>query len=320
LYILHRPDIDEYRTIHHEDAELFHEIVNNNLFDKEDKNTGAITRYENKLELITDKVQIKKVLDEKYSSRSRTEEYTAGLPSASVINALFPWDIDYRKTGSKFNFLRWWNNTSLEDMNAQKVKNKLSTDSGTFIHLVLQLACEDDSRIYLKKRSLKTYIEQACQSQEIIDMINNFEDRKEYFVDMASNTLKKFFEFELEKIFPVANELFFNTGKIQGTIDLINYYQDRLCLSDFKTSKGSVSRNQIVDKHYLNQLLIYADALYEIGFINKKEREELDYYIYFWNWASYNSATYQYSKEEVEKWRAYNNFIINWYTEIKNGN
>lgn len=317
MYMLCRGDIQEWKTIHAEDVEIFHDIVKNDLFDKEDKN-GVITKYENRLELITDKAQIKKVLDEKFSSIGRGEPYQDGLPSASVINALFPMSIDYKDRGSKFNILRWWNNTSLEDMNAQKIKNKLSTDSGTFIHLVLQLACEDDTRLYTKKRSLDKYIELACQSQEIIDMINNFEDRKQYFVDMASNTLKRFFETELEKIDPIANELFFNTGKIQGTIDMVNYYNGRLCVSDFKTSKGSVSRNQIIDKHYLNQLLIYADALYDIGFINKKEREELDYFIYFWNWASYNSATYQYSKEEIEKWRAYNSFIMNWYTEIKN--
>lgn len=318
MFLLHRPDINEYKTIHHEDAEIFYEIVNNNLFDKEDEN-GIITKHPNKIELITDKSRIKKVLEDKYSSKSRGEEYTPGLPSASVINSLFPLNIDYKDRSSKFNILRWWNNISIEDMNAQKIKNKLSTDSGTFIHLILQYAFQDNIRMYMKKRSLKKYIEMACQSQEITTMIDNFEDRKQYFIDMASNTLKNFFDSEIEKIFPIANELFFNTGKIQGTVDMLNYRDKKLCLSDFKTSKKSVSRNQIIDKHYLNQLLIYADALYEIGIISKKEREELDYYIYFWNWSSYNSATYQYSKDEIEKWRAYNNFIINWYWEIKNG-
>ena len=317
MYLIHRADISEYKTIHKEDVELFHEIINNNLFDKEDED-GNILRYPNRLELITDKVEIKKVLDEKFSSKGRGGDYQDGLPSASVINSLFPLNIDYKDRGSKFNILRWWNNTSLEDMNAQKIKNKLSTDSGTFIHLVLELSCLDNIRLYTKKRSLNKYIELACQSQEIIDMINNFEERKQYFVDMASNTLKKFFETELENIHPIANELYFNTGRIQGTVDLLNYRFKRLCLSDFKTSKGSVSRNQIIDKHYLNQLLIYADALYEIGYINKKERENLDYYIYFWNWNTYNSSIYQYTKDELEKCRAYNEFILSWYEGIKN--
>src|SRR5574344_176787 len=182
MYMLHRVDINEYKCIHHEDANIFHEIVNNNLFDKEDEN-GIITRHPNKLELITDKKEIKKVLDEKYSSRHRTSEYEAGLPSATVIaSGLFPLDIDYKNPKSKFNILRWWNNTSLEDMNAQKIKNKLSTDSGTLIHKVIEIAMCSNDRTYLKKRSLNKYIELACQDKEIIDMIDNFEDRKQYFI------------------------------------------------------------------------------------------------------------------------------------------
>ena len=319
MYLLHRPDIDEYKTIHVEDAELFHEIVENNLFDKEDEN-GIITRHPNKLELITDKKEIKKVLDKKYSSRHRTSEYEAGLPSASVINALFPLDIDYKNPKSKFNILRWWNNTSLEDMNAQKIKNKLSTDSGTFIHRILELCMLDtDTRMYTKKKSLNKYIEIACQDKEIINMINNFEDRKQYFIDMASKTLKKFFEFELEHIHPLYNEFFFLIpDKIQGAIDLINYKNKKLYVSDFKTSKKSMSREQAKDKGYLRQLLVYADAMYEIGLINKKERENLCYSIYFWNWNSCNSSIYEYTKEELEHWRAYNSFILNWYWSIKN--
>lgn len=317
MYMLYRKDIGETKTIHKEDAELFHEIVNNNLFDKEDKETGVITRYENKLELITDKAQIKKVLDEKYSSKHRGGPYQDGLPSASVISSLFPMDIDYRSRTSQYNLLRWWNNTPIEDINAQKVKTKLSTDTGTFIHLILQYACEDQTRIYIKKRSLSKYIQMACEDKEIIDMINNFEERKQYFIDIANKTLQKFFDNEIEKIYPIANELYFNTGKIQGTIDLINIRFGNLCVSDFKTSKSSVSRNQVVDKHYLNQILIYADSLYDIGYITKKERENICYFIYFWCWSSFNSAIYEYTKDEVEKCRAYNKFIIEWYFNAK---
>lgn len=318
MYIIRRTDIDEVKSIHHEDAEIFHDIIKNNMFDKEDEH-GNLIRYPNRLELITDRAEIKKVLDMKFSSRHRTSEYEAGLPSASVINSLFPMDIDYRKRGSQYNLLKWWNNTSIEDMNAQKIKNKLSTDTGTFIHLVLQYACQDDTRIFTKKRSLQKYILMACKSSEIIEMINNFEDRKQYFIDIASKTLQKFFYNELEKIYPIANELYFNTGKIQGTIDLVNIRSGNLCVSDFKTSKSSVSRNQVIDKHYLNQILIYADALYDIGYITKKERENICYFIYFWCWSSFNSAIYEYGKEEVEKCRAYNAFILNWYWSIKNG-
>lgn len=317
--MLHRVDINEYKCIHHEDADIFHEIVNNNLFDKEDKDTGVITRYENKLELITDKAQIKKVLDEKYSSRSRTEEYTAGLPSATVISSgLFPMDIDYKNRASKFNILKWWNNTSIEDMNAQKIKNKLSLDSGNFIHKILELTFLDDSRIYTKKRSLQKYIELACQNKEIINTISNFEDRKQYFIDMASKTLCKFFESEVEHIHPVFSEIFLKCDRIQGAVDLLIHKHGRLILGDIKTSKKSMSRNQVPEKGYLRQLYLYREMLLELGIINKKEYNSMGQEIYFFNWNSLNSCTYSFEKDEIDKCRAYCEFVLGWYWDIKN--
>lgn len=37
MFLLYRTsDIDEYKLAHIEDIEIFHDIINNNLFDKED--------------------------------------------------------------------------------------------------------------------------------------------------------------------------------------------------------------------------------------------------------------------------------------------
>lgn len=322
MFLLHRPDIDEYKLVHLEDIEIFHDIINRNLFDKEDSN-GNITRYPNKLQLITDKNEIKKVLSDKFSSKNRTAEYTTGLPSATVISSgLFPMDIDYKKNGSKFPLLKWWNNTSLEDMNAQKVKNKLSTDSGTLIHAVLENAMNDvDTRIYTKKRSLDKYISMACESPDIINMIDNFEERKFYFVEMAQKTLAKFFENEIEYITPVVSELFINLpGKIQGAVDLLCYYKKRLTLLDYKTSKGSKSRNQLIDSGYVRQLYIYSRMLYLGGYISKKELEQdFQGIIAFFNWNSYNSFIHEFTKEEIDKSKAYVNFIYSFYWKIMTG-
>jgi len=316
MYLLHRLDINEHKAIHKEDSEIFHDIIKNNMFDKEDAN-GNIIRYENKLELITDRAEIKKVLDEKFSSRHRTEEYEAGLPSATVISSgLFPMNIDPRRNGSKFPLLKWFNNTSLEDMNAQKIKNKLSLDSGTLIHAVLENAMNDvDTRIYTKKRSLDKYISMACESPEIIKMIDNFEDRKFYFVEMVQATLKRFFENEIEYITPVASELFINLpNKIQGSVDLLCYYKKKLTLLDYKTSKGSKSRTQLIDSGYVRQLYIYSRMLYLGGYITKKELEQdFQGVIAFYNWNSHNSFIHEFTKEEIDKCKAYTNFIYNFY-------
>ena len=314
MYLIHRADIDEYKTVHKEDAELFHEIINNNLFDKEDEN-GNITRYPNRLELITDKTEIKKVLDEKFSSRNRTEEYEAGLPSATVIaSSLFPLNIDYKDRGSKFNILRWWNNISLADMNAQKITNKISTDSGNFIHRTIELCMLSGDRIYDKKRNLLKYIDIASKDDSIISSISNFENREKYFIDMAKNVLSKFFQNEIEHIHPIFPELFINLpNKIQGAIDLLAIYKGKLCIMDWKTSKKSMSRSQVEDKRYLAQLYIYSRMLLLSGIITKKEYDNLEFHIGFFNWSSGNSALYTFTKEEVDKSKAYVNFVYNFY-------
>ena len=79
MYFLNRPDTDTYITIHREDENNFYEIVNSNIFNRE-----------NKFRLIKDKNEIKKILDSRYSSKNRGEEYTEGVPSATLISsALF---------------------------------------------------------------------------------------------------------------------------------------------------------------------------------------------------------------------------------------
>lgn len=317
MYLICRKDIGEYKSIHKEDARIFHEIIDNNLFDKEDKD-GNITRFENKLELITDKNEIKKVLDEKFSSRNRTEEYESGLPSATVIaSGLFPMNIDPNSPTSKFNILRWWNNTSLEDMNAQKITNKLSTDSGNFIHKIIEICALSDDRPYIKNKGLKEYIRLTCESSEIKNTINNFEDRKFYFVEMAEKTLSKFFKEEINKIDFIHSELFIKLpNKIQGSIDAVAYYNGQLSIMDWKSSKKSMSRNQVEGKRYLAQLYIYSRMLFLYGIITKKEYNNLNFHIGFFNWTSNNSALYTFSKEDIDKSKAYVDFVYRFYHKI----
>ena len=93
----------------------------------------------------------------------------------------------------------------------------------------------------------------------------------------------------------------------------------KLYISDFKTSKKSLSRNQVPDKGYLRQLYIYSRMLLANNIITKKEYDNLGFKIYFFNWNSGNSAIYEFDKKEVDKCSAYVNFILSWYWNIKNG-
>ena len=309
MYFLNRPDTETYITIHREDEQNFYDIVNSNVFQRE-----------NKFRLIKDKKEIKQILDSRYSSKDRGEEYTTGLPSATLISsALFPYNLDSHSQHNKIALLRWNNDIDVADLQSQKIKNKLSTDSGTFIHEILELALRDrETRLFEKARSIDKYIDMVCQDKNIIKMIENFDDRKEYFVDMSKRTLNNFFKNEISKIDAVYNELFVKNQYLQGSIDMVNYENGRLYISDFKTSKKSMSRNKVPEKGYLRQLYIYSRMLLANNIISKKEYDNLGFKIYFFNWNSNNSAVYEFDKKEVDKCSAYVNFILSWYWNMKN--
>lgn len=308
MYFLNRQDTDTYVTIHQEDEQNFYDIINSNIFQKE-----------NKFRIIKDKNEIKSILDNKYSSKNRGEEYTEGLPSATLISsALFPYNLDMHSSNNQVGLLRWNNDIDVSDMQAQKVTNKLSTDSGTFIHEVLELALGDKkARIFEKSRNLQKYIELVCNDKNIINMINNFDERKQYFVDMSTKVLSKFFQEELPRIDSIFNEIFIKNNYLQGCIDMVNYQDGKLYISDFKTSKKSMSYNQVASKGYLRQLYIYSRMLLDNNIITKKEYDNLGFKIYFFNWNSCKSAVYEFPKSEVDKSKGYVDFILSWYWSIK---
>lgn len=308
MYFLNRQDTDTYVTIHQEDEQNFYNIINSNIFQKE-----------NKFRIIKDKNEIKSILDNKYSSKNRGEEYTEGLPSATLISsALFPYNLDMHSSNNQVGLLRWNNDIDVSDMQAQKVTNKLSTDSGTFIHEVLELALGDKkARIFEKSRNLQKYIELVCNDKNIINMINNFDERKQYFVDMSTKVLSKFFQEELPRIDSIFNEIFIKNNYLQGCIDMVNYQDGKLYISDFKTSKKSMSYNQVASKGYLRQLYIYSRMLLDNNIITKKEYDNLGFKIYFFNWNSCKSAVYEFPKSEVDKSKGYVDFILSWYWSIK---
>lgn len=307
MYFLNRPDTETYITIHQEDEQNFYDIINANIFQKE-----------NKFKIIKDKNEIKSILDNRYSSKNRGEEYTEGLPSATLISsALFPYNLDMHGH-NQIALLKWHNDIEVADMQGQKITNKLSTDSGTFIHEVLELALGDkQTRIFEKTRNLQKYIDMVCEDKNIINMIDNFHERKQYFVDMSTKVLSNFFKDELPRIDSVFNEIFIKNQYLQGCIDMVNYQDGKLYISDFKTSKKSMSYNQVAGKGYLRQLYIYSRMLLDNNIITKKEYENLGFKIYFFNWNSCKSAVYEFPKSEVDKSKGYVDFILSWYWSMK---
>lgn len=310
MYFLVRDDTKTYLTIHKEDEQNFKDLVNSNYFHKE-----------NKFRLVKDRDEIRQILEDNFSSKNRGEEYTTGLPSATLISsALFPYNLDSHVYGNKIALLRWHNDTDFEDLQNQKVKNKLSTDSGTLCHKVLELSLQDKkTRTFDKQKNIKKYIEKACEDKEIVKTIENFDTRKDYFESMSMNTLNKFFKNEIKKLDPIFDELFLKNEYIQGSIDLVAYRNGELSCIDFKTSKHSMSQKQAAEKGYLRQLYIYSRMLLRAKVISPKEYENLKFVIYFWNWNSGNSAVYEYDKKEIDRNKGYVDFILSWYWSIKNG-
>lgn len=309
MYFICRDDTQTYITIHSCDEQNFYDVVNSDVF-----------KTPNKFRLIKDKDEIKQILEERYSSKNRTSEYTAGLPSATLISsALFPYNLDSRTAHNSIPLLKWNNDISAEDLQAQKIKNKLSTDSGEFCHEVLESALMDrETRIFDKQNNLKIYIENVCKAEKIKNIINNFDDRKQYFVDMATKTLSGFFKNELPKIDPIFCELFLKNKGLQGAIDCLAYKNNNLFILDHKTSKKSMSYNQAPQKGYWRQLYIYSRMLLKGGLISKKEYDNLGFQINFFNWNSGNYAIYEIPKEEIDKHsKAYCEFILNWYFKMK---
>lgn len=308
MYFLHRKDTDTYITIHKEDEANFKNISQSDFFNTE-----------NKFQLIKDKTEIRNILEDRFSSKNRGEDYSVGLPSSTLVSSsLFPYNLDKRSHNNKIALLKWNNDIDSAELKSQRIKNKLSTDSGTYIHKILELALLDkNTRIYDKTKSLNKYIEIANSEKEIVNLIDNFNDRKDYFTEIASKTLSKFFENELNKLDPICNELFVKNQYIQGAIDAIVYKNKRLYLTDWKTSKKSMSKNQVPDKGYLRQLYIYSRLLLDLGIISKQEYKNLGFQIYFFNWNSGNSAVYEFDKSEVDKSKGYVDFILSWYWSIK---
>ncbi len=307
MYIIHRPDIDLYKTIYEEDEMNFIQVINSGVF-----------QTENKFELITDKENIRKILNDKFSSKNRTEEYTQGLPSATIISsALFPMNLNQYAEKNDVALLRWFNDKDKEEYDLQQVENKKSTENGTFIHKVLELAILDDVRIFKKLNKLDDYINEALISQDVKREVLEIGDKKDYLNEMAKNVLGPFFESEFRNIDPIFSEIFLKVSKIQGSIDLVFMKDKQLYIGDFKSSKKPKSRKQLIDNGYLRQLYIYSVMMLEAGLITKKEYDNLNFCIYFFNWNSGRYSVQEFSKYEVDKSRLYVDYILDWYYKMK---
>ena len=134
MFILIRNKITgEYNTIYKREVQEFKNLYN---FFKSDPKLPENSVPDFNFEIIEDLSEIKKILEDKFTSKGRGGEYNENLPSCTnVAYTLFPMFIN----SDKF-LLRWKNNTPLKEQEGDK---EHILQKGTWCHKILELWITD---------------------------------------------------------------------------------------------------------------------------------------------------------------------------------
>ena len=127
----------EYNTIYKKDVQEFKNLYE---FFKKDPKLQEGQKVDFNFEIIEDLGEIKKILEDKFTSKGRGKEYNENLPSVTKIAyGLYPISIN----NDKF-LIRWKNNTPLLEQEGDK---DIILQRGTFIHYCLeQFVCDKEAR------------------------------------------------------------------------------------------------------------------------------------------------------------------------------
>ena len=272
----------EYNTIYKRDVQEFKNLYN---FFKSDPKLPENSTPDFNFEIIEDLGEIKKILEDKFTSKGRGGEYNENAPSCTnIAYNLFPMFI----SSDKF-LLRWKNNTPLKEQEGDK---EHILQKGTWCHKILELwvtdkdAREKDKPLITQLKILKNtkkpskkilkqiddkiisdirrYIQIAYKDEEILYKIPNIDDLKEELEFLAVKCLSEFIKNELIFTDLVYSEIFLQTDTIQGSIDLCCYYNNKFSIWDFKTT-SSIHKDTGKPKFKTNstdQLSPYARQLY----------------------------------------------------------
>lgn len=323
------------------------------IYKKDISNFKSLDKFFNSSEfnfdIIEDNAEIKKILDEQFTSKGRGEEYNEDLPSVTKIAYnLFPLNINTEKF-----LIRFWNDTPLKEQEGDK-QNILSR--GTFLHFILeQFVCDKNERskdkplieqlkILQKNKkpskkidkeidsriisNIRTYIQKAYKDDEILKKIPNIEDLKEELEYLAVKCLPNFIKNELIFTDLVYSEIFLCIDNyIQGSIDLTCYKDGIFSIVDFKTT-SSLDKTTGKPKFkspsqlqgYARQLFIYNELLKKSGMTHLYDDSSPDFYIYQIHLVSGKYKKFKIPQALVEAQRKTINNIMDWYWGIRNEN
>lgn len=269
--LIHNKMTNEYGTLYQNDIEDFYSIK-------------KICETDFKYEVISDRDKIKAILEDKFSSKGRGEEYNEDLPSSTKIAySLFPVNI----CKDKF-LIKWKNDTPVIEQNSNKED---TLNKGTIIHSVLeQYICDKEARKKDKpiieklkilkntkkpskiiqeeidnkiKEDIKKYLDKTFTDAEIKRKIPNIDDYRESFTDVAVKCLLSFIKEELIFTDLVYSEIFVSIEDfIQGSIDLTCYYNNEFSIWDYKTTSSLDKKTGKPKFKNKSQLAPYARQLY----------------------------------------------------------
>ena len=316
ITLLRHRDLNKYKTVWTKDVPRLTEMFFNGQMFRRD---GFKTRWE----IVQDKQEVKKILEDNFSSKGRGVEYTEGLPSGTVItSSLFPVDL----TTELFK-LTWLANEDLDKIKEQEKTNLISLEMGTYIHKCLELWAVSD--IPMAKRNFEEILEQVREDKEILCKVKNFStdiEKRMRYEQCARNIIPKFIQEHLCKFDIIGSEIFMNTGKIQGSVDLLATKRGEYYLIDHKTTRRVYkmtggrkfsSPKDMID--YERQICLYSDMLIELGIIPKSERDKINYRIYQFHLISDEYKEFRFENSEIQKHINDIRLVEEWYWGIKNG-
>ena len=301
-------------------------------------------------DIIEDVNDIKKILENKFASKGRGEEYDENIPSVTKIAySLAPLNIN----SDKF-LIRYWNNTPLKEQEGDK---EFILAKGSWCHKILELYVTDKEnrskdkplieKIKIIRNSkkpskelqkqidnkiisdIRRYIKIAYNDKEILSKIHNIDEVKEELEFLAVKCLPEFIKNELIFTDCVYSEIFLRVdNSIQGSVDLCCYSNNKFSIWDFKTAnsldkktgKPKFKSNSVSElAPYARQLYSYDKLLKECKMSHIFSTDLPEFSVVQIHLANGKYKKFDIPKGLVEAQGKLVEKVLKWYWNIRNG-
>jgi hypothetical protein len=312
ITLLKNKEFNKYKTIWTKDRHILASMFLSGIKFKQDDNMD--TRWQ----FIDNKEEVKRILEENFSSIGRGEPYEEGLPSGTVLSSsLFPVDLI-----AEIWKLTWLNNEEVSIISAQEEKNLISLEMGTYVHKCIETWLT--SSLPMKDRTVERIVELVNSDSEILEKIPDIATKRIRYENLAYNLMPQLIEKVLCKYDIIGSEVFINIGTLQGSIDFLakkdGYYYiidwKTTAKKDKKTGKRKFSGMGEI-KDYIRQLCVYTNMLIKAGYIPSSEKHNIRYRLYQIHLTAEEYKEFSISSEDILKWEDDLEKVMDWYTSIK---